>query len=107
MIDREGLARVMDDADGGYSIKLIRLVDGEQTYADVVQEEVERADLFGLVPKPKSARKIRIEMEAPFIRNQYGLWCPQCGEQIADWEWVGDCDACGYPSEIESECDDY
>ncbi|API60574.1 hypothetical protein BSL82_15825 [Tardibacter chloracetimidivorans] len=51
-------------------------------------------------------RDVREDMEAPFIRNEYGLWCPQCGERIADWEWIGDCDACGYPSEIEDDCDD-
>lgn len=43
--------------------------------------------------------------EDAFIRNQYGLWCPQCGSQIAEWEWIGDCDACGYPSEIEDQGD--
>jgi hypothetical protein len=67
------------------------------------------SDLLG--EQPESSRKrmsrLRDEIEAPFIRNQHGLWCPQCGEQIADWEWIGDCDACGYPSEIEGEEDDY
>jgi Zn finger protein HypA/HybF involved in hydrogenase expression len=50
---------------------------------------------------------LREQAEAPFIRNDHGLWCPQCGEMIAEWEWVGDCDACGYPSRIEDDDDDY
>jgi methionyl-tRNA synthetase len=65
-------------------------------------------DLFG--HEPESSRKrmarFRAKVEAPFIRNQFGLWCPQCGEQIADWEWVGDCDCCGYPSEVGDDSDD-
>lgn len=52
-------------------------------------------------------RRALNEAEKPFIRNQYGLWCPQCGEMIAEWEWIGDCDCCGYPSEIEDEGDDF
>ena len=66
------------------------------------------SDLFGEVPSSRRRQMaaFRARVEAPFIRNQYGLWCPQCGEQIADWVWVGDCDCCGYPSEIESEADD-
>jgi hypothetical protein len=61
------------------------------------------ADLLGPLPESNRRRmaRLRAKAEAPFIRNEYGLWCPQCGEQIADWEWVGDCDCCGYPSEIE------
>ena len=49
----------------------------------------------------KRMADFRRRVEQPFIRNKFGLWCPQCGEQIADWEWVGDCDCCGYPSQIE------
>ncbi len=65
-------------------------------------------DMFGLDPKAeaKRMRAFRKKVEAPFIRNKHGLWCPQCGEQIADWEWVGDCDCCGYPREIEDYRDD-
>ncbi len=62
----------------------------------------ERMDLFtGTEADPVRARRrmreFRKRVEAPFIRNEHGLWCPNCGEQIADWEWVGDCDCCGYP----------
>lgn len=61
------------------------------------------SDLFGETTESSRRRmaRFREKVEAPFIRNQFGLWCPQCGEQIADWEWVGDCDCCGYPREIE------
>ena len=55
----------------------------------------------------KRMARFRAKVEKPFIRNQYGLWCPQCGERIADWEWVGNCDCCGYPSVIEDDDDDY
>lgn len=47
-----------------------------------------------------SARRmaaIRKAAEAPFIRNQYGLWCPNCQEAI-DEMWPVNCDCCGYPS---------
>jgi hypothetical protein len=64
-----------------------------------------------LLPVPEETARRRVaricaEIEAPFIRNEHGLWCPQCGELIAEWEWIGDCDACGYPSEIEDDYDD-
>jgi hypothetical protein len=36
--------------------------------------------------------------EDDFVRNEYGLWCPQCGEKIREWEWIS-CD-CGYPGEV-------
>jgi len=26
-------------------------------------------------------------------------------EMIAEWEWIGDCDCCGYPSEIDEAND--
>jgi hypothetical protein len=42
-------------------------------------------------------RELRRRAEAPFIRNQYGLWCPNCQEQI-DEMWPESCDSCGYPS---------
>lgn len=38
-----------------------------------------------------------------FIRNEYGLWCPNCQERI-DEMWPDSCDACGYPS---PDCDDF
>ena len=38
-----------------------------------------------------------------FIRNEYGLWCPNCQERI-DEMWPVSCDACGYPS---PDCDDF
>jgi len=68
---------------------------------------VSGADLLGDVPESSRRRMARIRRaaEAPFTRNEYGLWCPQCGEMIADWEWVGDCDCCGYPREIETDYD--
>lgn len=38
-----------------------------------------------------------------FIRNEYGLWCPNCQERI-DEMWPVSCDACGYPS---PDCEDF
>jgi predicted amidophosphoribosyltransferase len=35
--------------------------------------------------------------ESAFIRNQYGLWCPNCQERI-DEMWPVSCDCCGYPA---------
>ena len=32
-----------------------------------------------------------------FIRNKFGLWCPNCQERI-DELWPVSCDCCGYPS---------
>ena len=53
---------------------------------------------------PTDMERFRAKVEAPFIRNEFGLWCPNCGEQIADWEWVGDCDCCGYP---RADCENF
>lgn len=66
-------------------------------------------DMFGRDPKAeaKRMREFRKRIEAPFIRNQHGLWCPQCDEQITDWGWINNCDCCGYPSEIEDDSDAY
>lgn len=38
-----------------------------------------------------------------FIRNQYGLWCPNCQERI-DEMWPVSCDCCGYPA---ADCDTF
>jgi len=45
----------------------------------------ERMDLFtGTEADPVRARRrmreFRKRVEAPFIRNEHGLWCPNCGE---------------------------
>jgi predicted amidophosphoribosyltransferase len=32
-----------------------------------------------------------------FIRNEYGLWCPNCQERIDEF-WPVSCDCCGYPA---------
>ena len=40
--------------------------------------------------------RLRKRAESPFTRNQYGLWCPNCGERIDEF-WPESCDACGYP----------
>lgn len=45
----------------------------------------------------------------PFIRNEYGLWCPNCQERIDEF-WPVSCDHCGYPApdhERFDEVDDY
>ena len=43
--------------------------------------------------------------ETPFIRNQYGLWCPNCQEAIDEF-WPESCDYCGYPSADYDRFDD-
>jgi hypothetical protein len=40
-----------------------------------------------------------------FIRNEYGLWCPNCQERI-DELWPVSCDHCGYP-DADFDCDQY
>lgn len=40
--------------------------------------------------------RLRDRAEKPFIRNEYGLWCPNCRERI-DEMWPDACDCCGYP----------
>lgn len=42
-------------------------------------------------------QRLRRRAEAPFTRNQYGLWCPNCQERIDEF-WPESCDCCGYPS---------
>lgn len=41
-------------------------------------------------------RAIRQAAEGRFVRNQHGLWCPNCEERI-DELWPEVCDHCGYP----------
>ena len=35
-------------------------------------------------------------VERHFIVNGFGIWCPNCDEQI-DYMWPESCDHCGYP----------
>lgn len=60
-------------------------------------------DLF---PKPRRASMaaLRRKAEEPFIRNEYGLWCPNCQEAI-DESWPASCDHCGYPKPDHDRCD--
>jgi hypothetical protein len=55
-------------------------------------------------------RQIRAAAERPFVRNRYGLWCPNCDEQI-DELWPDACDYCGYLNKdytrFDEEEDDY
>jgi len=46
---------------------------------------------------PERIANLRRRAESPFIRNQYGLWCPNCEERIDEF-WPSSCDHCGYPS---------
>lgn len=53
----------------------------------------------------RRARRLRLTtaagedamMEGAFIRNEYGLWCPNCQERIDEF-WPVSCDHCGYPA---------
>lgn len=55
-------------------------------------------------------RELRRLAERQFIRNKYGLWCPNCDEQI-DELWPDACDYCGYPKRgydrFEDDDEDY
>ena len=48
---------------------------------------------------------LRRRAEQPFIRNQHGLWRPNCGERI-DEMWPESCDCCGYPKPDMETFDD-
>lgn len=50
-------------------------------------------------------QKLRAKAESPFIRNQYGLWCPNCQEAIDEF-WPVSCDHCGYPEADYERFDD-
>jgi len=66
-----------------------------------------KQDLFGPVPESDKAKMCRLRKaaEAPFIRNDYGLWCPNCEERI-DEMWPDSCDCCGYPNKDYDRFDD-
>lgn len=44
----------------------------------------------------KKLARLRLNAESRFTRNEFGLWCPNCGERI-DEMWPDSCDCCGYP----------
>lgn len=50
-------------------------------------------------------RKKKDGPEQWWTTNEYGHWCPSCGELLSsesDWEGTyGDCKTCGYPEDGE------
>lgn len=50
-------------------------------------------------------RAIRQAAESQFVRNRYGLWCPNCEERI-DELWPDACDCCGYPNKDYTRFDE-
>lgn len=50
------------------------------------------------------SRRYPVNADAPWERNEHGLWCPACGEHIAaPWNMDDDyrppesCKTCGFP----------
>ncbi len=51
-------------------------------------------------------------MDSHFDRNEHGLWCPSCGEMIANADHLDEdgmepdeCRVCGYPEDIDAMAD--
>ena len=51
-------------------------------------------------------------MGGVFMQNEHGVWCPSCGELIAngdqvddDWMEPDECRVCGFPEDIEAMAD--
>lgn len=44
-------------------------------------------------------------MPGPFFHNEFGTWCPCCGEHLSsdseDFDEDGECRTCGFPDDID------